>query len=271
MNKKIKTLKDKVAIVTGASRGLGAEIAQAFSREGAKVVGCSRTGDNETNKCDITNDDDVIEFFDEVILSQFENIDILVCNAGIYGPIGPVEDITSTAFLDTFKTNVMGTFNFCQEIIPIMKKQGHGKIIILSGGGATQPMPNFSAYAASKAAVVRFAETIAMELKDHNIQVNSVAPGMLKTDMVEKVIKAGSERVGEEFYEKNKNLTKEESDEKLKKAIELITYFASDESGKLTGKLIAAQWDPWETLKILNYNMDIINKSNLYTLRRIDE
>ena len=87
--------------------------------------------------------------------------------------------------------------------IPHFKQNRHGKIIILSGGGATKPMPYLSAYAASKAGVVRFAETLAEEVKDFNIDVNTVAPGALNTRLLDEVLAAGPEKVGKAFYEQS--------------------------------------------------------------------
>ena len=92
-----------------------------------------------------------------------------------------------------------------KEFLPYMKKNKKGKIIQISGGGATNPMPNISSYAASKSAIVRFMETLAIELKEYRIDVNSVAPGALNTDMLEQILKAGLKVVGNNFYNKCKN------------------------------------------------------------------
>ena len=158
---------------------------------------------------------------------------MLFRSAGVYGPIGLSEDNNWAEWLYALKTNLFGTVSMCRYVLPIMKKQNHGKIIILSGGGATKPMPNFSAYAASKAAVVRYAETIAEECAGYNIQVNCVAPGSMNTEFMEKAIDAGPEKAGQEFYDRMLK-QREEGGDSIDNAAELIAYLASKESDHIT-------------------------------------
>src|SRR5206468_11879378 len=98
--------------------------------------------------------------------------------------------------------NLLGTVYCCRAALPLMRRAGAGKIITLSGGGATAPLPRISAYAASKAAVVRFTETLAEELRGTGIDVNAVAPGALNTRLLDEVLAAGPGRVGQQFYER---------------------------------------------------------------------
>ena len=102
---------------------------------------------------------------------------ILVNNAGVYGPMGRIEDIDWDEWVQALQINLFGTVLMCRAILPHLREQGYGKIINLSGGGATAPLPRISAYAASKAAVVRFTETLAEEVRDDHIDVNAIAPG----------------------------------------------------------------------------------------------
>jgi len=143
-------------------------------------------------------------------------------------------------------------------------QRGYGKVIQLSGGGATKPLPGLSAYAASKAAVVRFAETLAGELREYHVDVNSVAPGALNTRMLDEILAAGPERVGEAFYERALDQQRT-GGASLEHAARLAVWFASAASDGVTGKLISAVWDPWEELA------DHIDElaSDVYTLRRI--
>ena len=134
----------------------------------------------------------------------------------------------------------------------------------MSGGGATNPLPNISAYAASKAAVVRLMETLAEELKAFHVDVNAIAPGALATRLVDEVLAAGPEKVGAAFFEKNKQW-KEKGAVPLELGARLAVYLASAESDGITGKLISAQWDPWE--KLHEFKTDL--NSDIYTLRRI--
>jgi NAD(P)-dependent dehydrogenase (short-subunit alcohol dehydrogenase family) len=161
--------------------------------------------------------------------------------------------------------NLQGSVLACREVLPDMKARRGGKIILLSGGGATKPMPNLSAYAASKAAVVRFAETLAEEVRSFGIQVNAVAPGALNTRLLKDVIDAGPEKLGESYYQKLL-AQRESGGEPLARGASLCVFLASDESGTTTGKLISAIWDPWETLAD---RAEQLEKSDIYTLRRI--
>ena len=153
----------------------------------------------------------------------------------------------------------------CRGVIPHFKKAGRGKIIILSGGGATNPRPNISAYAASKAAVVRLMETLALELQPHHIDVNAIAPGALATRLVDEVLAAGPEKVGAAFYAQNKKW-KEAGATSPALGAGLAVYLASAESDGITGRLLSAQWDPWPTL---HERRAELAESDIYCLRRI--
>jgi 3-oxoacyl-[acyl-carrier protein] reductase len=146
-----------------------------------------------------------------------------------------------------------------------MKSQGYGKIINLSGGGATAPLPRFPAYAASKAAVVRFTETIAEELAASHIDVNAIAPGALNTRLLDQILEAGPERAGEDFYRRSLK-QREEGGASLELAAQLALFLASSESDGISGRLISAVWDDWRSFP--RYR-ERIQKSDVFTLRRI--
>src|SRR6202158_5282688 len=146
-----------------------------------------------------------------------------------------------------------------------MKRTGRGKIINLAGGGATSPLPKLSAYAASKAAVVRLTETLAEELGEFSIDVNAIAPGALNTRLVQEILSAGPDAVGKEFYQKSLK-QRDFGGVPPEKAARLCVYLASEMSDGITGKLISAQWDPWD---ILHSFRGQLSKSDIYTLRRI--
>src|SRR5439155_19340 len=137
-------------------------------------------------------------------LKELGSLQALVLNAGIYGPMGPTESVSLDEWRRAMDINLCGVLLPCRALIPHFKKANRGKIVVLSGGGATNPLPNISAYAASKAAVVRLMETLAEELKEFHVDVNAVAPGALATRLVDEVLAAGPEKVGAAFYEKNK-------------------------------------------------------------------
>jgi NAD(P)-dependent dehydrogenase (short-subunit alcohol dehydrogenase family) len=277
------TLVGRTALVTGASRGLGATIAQRLATEGADLVlaardenaldmvarelrsACARDGQRIV-RCptDVSNEHDVNALF-ECAVGQLGRLDVLVCNAGVYGPLGRAEDVPWTEWERAVEINLFGTVLCCRAAIPIMRGQGGGKIIILSGGGATKPLPRFSAYAASKAAVVRFAETLAEELLEARIDVNTVAPGSLNTRLLEQVIAAGPERVGSDFYERSLR-QQAEGGTPLDVGADLVAFLASTESDGITGRLLAAVWDDWRQLP--NIREQLAN-SDVFTLRRI--
>jgi NAD(P)-dependent dehydrogenase (short-subunit alcohol dehydrogenase family) len=145
-----------------------------------------------------------------------------------------------------------------------MKRLGRGKIIQLSGGGATSPLPGLSAYAASKAAVIRFIETLSIELKPHRVDVNAIAPGALNTRMLREVIEAGPERVGEDFHQRGLEQLRS-GGTPLERGAELAVWLASVASDGITGKLLSAVWDPWRELAKYRKDLD----SDVYTLRRV--
>src|SRR5205807_6845166 len=125
--------------------------------------------------------------------------------------------------------NLLGTALMTRAVLPLLRAQGYGKIINLSGGGATAPLPRFSAYAASKAAVVRLTETLACELKDDHIDINAIAPGALNTRLLDDVLTAGPDKVGQDFYDRSVK-QHEQGGASLARGAALATYLASAES-----------------------------------------
>ena len=275
-------LEGRAALITGASQGLGKEIAAAYLRAGASVAISARdakmldavrielaplaTGDQRivVLPCDVSKRDQVDTTVAEAI-AAFPHLDILVNSAGVYGPKGLIEDNDWDAFVQAIEINLMGTVLLCRAIAPHLKKRGYGKIVQLSGGGATTPMPRLSAYATSKAGVVRFAESLALELASHKIDVNCIAPGALNTRMLDEILEAGPAVVGEDFYQRS--LKQQESGGAgLEKGAMLAVFLAAKDSDGITGRLISAVWDPWADLP---GHKDELAKSDIYTLRRI--
>ena len=275
-------LKGKNIIVTGSGQGFGLAAAKAFVREGANVAICARNRErlriahDELALCametarvismpaDVSKPEEVDKFI-EYAVSELGMAEVLMCNAGVYGPKGPVSEVRWTDWAKAIEINLNGTVLSCRAVIPHMKKIGRGRIIIMSGGGATKPLPFLSAYAASKAAVVRFAETLAEELIDFQIHVNTVAPGTLNTRMLDEVLEAGPELVGQRFYDDMLKI-KEQGGTPLEVGTSLCVFLASDESEGITGKLISAVWDPWREFPD---RLDDLEGTDIFTLRRI--
>lgn len=277
-----KALSGKVAVITGASRGLGLEIAEKFVLAGADVMLFARCaesleeagarlsrvagpGGKVATRCgDVSSAADVKGLF-AAALETLGGCHILVNNAGIYGPKGKIEDVSWSDWVRAIEINVYGSVLACREVLPHFRAQGYGKIIQLSGGGATNPLPMISAYAVSKAAIVRFAETLAEEVRGTGIDVNAIAPGALNTAMLAEVLDAGPEKVGKAFYERALK-QKESGGTPLALAAELAVFLASSESDGITGKLISAVWDNWR--EWVGHKEELA-KSDAYTLRRI--
>ena len=277
-----KPLEGRTALITGGSQGLGLAIARAFVEAGAGVMICARDGELlEKARAELaglaSSDQTVVaraadvsqpEEVDELVLAALEafpQLHILVNNAGVYGPMGLVEDVDWMAWVRAIEINVFGSILMCRAVLPHFKAHRYGKIIQLSGGGATNPLPRLSAYAASKAAIVRFAESLALEVKGGGIDVNAIAPGALNTRMMDELIAAGPEVVGQAFFERMKRIA-DEGGTPLADGAGLAVFLASAASDGITAKLLSAVWDPWPRLPDHRADLD---RTDIYTLRRV--
>ena len=276
-------LADRGAIVTGASRGLGREIAAAFVRAGARLLIVARDpalldeargaleraadppGQTVETVCGDVSAPETCRRIAERARTCLPPSLVLVNNAGVYGPMGRFEDTDWAAWVDAIRVNLLGTALVCRAVIPLLRARGYGKIINLSGGGATAPLPRLSAYAASKAAVVRLTETLAVELRDARVDVNAIAPGPLNTRLLDQVLAAGPEAVGEEFHQRAVK-QKEEGGAPLARGAALAVFLASSASDGISGRLLSAVWDDWAGLPQRRAELD---GSDIYTLRRV--
>jgi NAD(P)-dependent dehydrogenase (short-subunit alcohol dehydrogenase family) len=276
------SLAGRAAIVTGSSEGLGREIARAYILAGASVLLCGRDRDRLENArldvaalakppqtvaaipADVSDPADV----DRVVARAFESfpqVHVLVNNAGVYGPIGPLESVDWRDWVRTIEINLHGSVLMARALVPHFKQHRYGKIIQLSGGGATNPLPRISAYAASKAAVVRLAETLALEVEGFGIDVNAIAPGALKTRMMDQVLAAGPDALGPEFYERMKTIA-DAGGTPLERGAALAVFLGSSMSDGISGRLLSAVWDSWSDLPA---RRDDLKDTDVYTLRRI--
>jgi NAD(P)-dependent dehydrogenase (short-subunit alcohol dehydrogenase family) len=276
------SLEGKAALITGASQGLGLAIAQAYAAAGADLFLCARDPNTLENAkenvaksasreqriealaADVSKQSDVEQLVGRA-LHLFPHLSILVNNAGVYGPKGLIEKIDWNEWVRALEINLFGSILMCRAVLPHFKAQHYGKIVQLSGGGATAPLPCLSSYAASKAAVVRFSETLAEEVKNDHIDVNAVAPGALNTRLLDEVLAAGPDKVGQDFYQRALK-QKAQGGAPLEKGAQLAVFLGSAASDGLTGKLISAVWDPWEQFAD---HINELQKTDVYTLRRI--
>lgn len=283
MNETVK-LKGKVAVITGGSRGIGKAVAEAFLRNGASVMLAARSsGELAAAKEDLACTGGRVEIFTADVSdysaaaalikaaeAAFGGIDVVVNAAGVYGAIGALASVDAAEWKRTFDVNLFGTFNVIQNAIPALGRSlaggGHKKIINFSGGG-DGPLPNFSAYSASKVAIVRLTETLAKELADRNIDINAVAPGAVNTKILEGALAAGEATVGKEMYEK---LLKQKAEGGVgpEKAAELCVFLASGASDGLSGKLVSAVWDKYGEWK--KDDITGLMAEDTLTLRRVN-
>jgi len=252
-------------------------IATRFAQEGAHVAAVARTKAEVQDtvkrirkagsralaiRADVCKGTEVKDMIQRV-RQEFGCIDALVNCAGVYGPIGPLVTLDADEWLQAVTINLGGTFLCCRAVLPAMIEAGSGKIVTLSGGGATSPRPNFSAYAASKAAVVRLTETLACEVQPYHIQVNAIAPGPIDTRMIDDVLTAGH-KAGQKDLEEARRVRAGQG-ASPDRVVELALFLASSASDGLTGRLISAVWDDWSDSP--SWISRIMN-SDLYTLRR---
>jgi 3-oxoacyl-[acyl-carrier protein] reductase len=275
-------LAGRSAVITGANQGLGRAIAEHFVRAGANVLltargvellkqtaaelaPLARPGQKIiTRVADVSRADDCDATAAQAF-AELNNPCVLVNNAGVYGPFGLIEENDWAEWVKAIEINLFGTVLMCRAFLPRMRAAKYGKIINLSGGGATAPLPRVSSYAASKAAVVRFTETLAEETRDAGIDVNAIAPGALNTRLMDELIAAGPEKVGKTFFEKMTK-TRDSGGTPLDKGAELTVFLASAASDGITGRLLSAVWDDWTNLPT---QREQLAGSDIYTLRRI--
>jgi NAD(P)-dependent dehydrogenase (short-subunit alcohol dehydrogenase family) len=271
----VPTIRDKSVLITGAGRGVGKRLAMGFAQAGARVGLLSRSqaeldlakleieqaGGNALRlRADVRDLEQVSAAVDRMRV-VFGGLDVLISSAGVQGPIGPFLATKPKDWKDTIDVNLTGAVNACRAALPPMIEKRSGKIIFIVGGGSESTRPYFAAYAASKTALVRFAECVAVEVSDHNVQVNSISPGNSYTHMTDEILTAGEDRAGAKEIEdaERVRITGGIAPEKQ---IQLALFLASERSNHITGKLLHVN-DDWKRFEEANM------KPELYTLRRV--
>jgi len=210
-------------------------------------------------RADVREADQVAAAVDRMKV-HWGQIDVLICAAGIQGPVGPLLEVSPKAWWETVETNLHGVMLTARAVLPEMIARRSGKIIALSGGGSLTARPNFSAYAASKTALVRLIETLAAEISEHNVQANCMAPGGAYTSMTDEILAAG-ERAGWKEIENAKQV-RMTGGVMPDKQVQLALFLASERSNHITGKVVHVN-DEWRKLEQGQVNTE------LYTLRRV--
>jgi NAD(P)-dependent dehydrogenase (short-subunit alcohol dehydrogenase family) len=252
-------------VITGSSSGIGKFLADSLTAVGHEVCRLARspqtTGFNL--RCDVA-DWHNLQTAAYNIKQKWKSADALICCAGIQQPIGPAMQTDPVAWRNNLAVNLDGTFFSIRAFYPLLQKSRRAKIVCFSGGGSTSPRPNFAAYGVAKTGVVRLVETLAAEWESQPMDINAIAPGAIFTQMTEQVLSRGEKLVGKKEFESASKLPRDNS-EKLQKVLGLIQFLLSEKSDGITGRLIAAQWDPWEKLADLKSELG----QDIYTLRRI--
>ncbi len=204
-------LSNQVVLITGGSRGIGAATAKLFARAGANVAITYRGRDEKAGELlekirelgrkakaykGDNSKSEVVKRIVENVLSDFGRIDVLVNNAGIW-TYGEIDKMDERVWDETIELNLKGTFLFCRNVVPMMKRQGGGKIINISSTAGQRGEALHSHYAAAKGGIISFTKSLSSELGPYNIRVNSVAPGWVDTDMSAETLK--DEKLKEEI------------------------------------------------------------------------
>lgn len=245
------SLRDKVAIITGAGRGLGRAAALAMAAEGASVVILSRTfseirqtaaaiteggGRALAVKADASKPADVAAVVRKA-LSRFGRVDILMNNAAVVGPVRPLHEVSLREWDRTMDINLRAAVLFCRTVVPVMIKQGGGKIINVTSGLGRMAVPRFGAYSVAKAGLDHVTRILAEELMGYNIQVNGLDPGIMDTAMQDEVRGLGPRALGEEVYREFVSMKESGGLKQPRQAARLAVFLASGESDGVTGEI----------------------------------
>ncbi len=261
------------ALITGAGRGIGKRIAIGFAQAGMRVGLLGRSqAELDLTKLEIEHaggaahrfradvrDYEQLSAAADRMTDHYGAVHVLVANAAVLGPIGPFAGHRPRDWKEVFETNVIGVMNACRKVLPQMIQDRRGKIIVIADSSSSSPRPNFAPYSASKAAVVRFVESIAEEVRDHNVQVNCFSPGGAYTSMTDEILEA-DERAGSKEIEEAEQI-RLTGGVPAEKQIQIALFLASERSNHLTGKLIDIT-DDWKKLERENTRPDA------WTLRR---
>lgn len=249
----------QVVCIAGGSRGIGKAVAESFAHCGAKLLLLARSQELQTTalelgqktetmaqQCDLGEWTQVQRAVDQA-LQKWGHIDVLVNTAAVLGPTGDLWRANPESWGAAQRVNLLGLFHSMRAVLPAMVRARQGKIINFAGGGAAYGYPGFSSYAASKAAVVRLTETVALECLPHNIQINAVAPGAIETRLLSQVRAAGGEirTLGS-----------------MEEAVSLVLFLASPASNHITGRFIHAR----DGYREFQQQMP----AELYKLRRVE-
>jgi NAD(P)-dependent dehydrogenase (short-subunit alcohol dehydrogenase family) len=262
-------------VLTGSSTGIGRALAERLLSRGHQVWGLARSDQTDfaaihgsafrCSRCDVA-DWPQVERATAEVAAAWPHVDGLIACAGLQGEVGRALSADATRWSGTVRANLDGTFFALRAFDALLARAPRrAKVICFSGGGATKPRARFSAYGVAKSGVVRLVETIAEEERGREFDINAIAPGAINTRLTDEVLALGPAVVGEtEFAAAQKQ--KASGGASLGKALGLVEWLLSPASDGISGRLLAAPWDPWPTL---GQHADELASSDIYTLRRI--
>jgi len=274
-NPAVNDIRNKNILVTGAGRGIGKRLALGLAQAGVRVGLLARSqaeldlakleieqaGGNALRlRADVRDLEQMVSAVDRMKV-VFGGVDGLVAAAGVLGPIGPLVSNRPKAWAETLDVNLLGVVNSVRAVLPALVEKRSGKIVVIVCGGAGHPRPNFSVYAATKAAVTRFVECVAEEVSGDNVQINCVAPGRSYTHMTDEILRAGEANAGAREIAEARQ-ARIDGGTPAEKQIALVSFLTSPRSNHISGKLVEAT-DNWKRFE--NENM----RPELYTLRRV--
>lgn len=241
-------LRDKVAVITGSSRGIGRAIAEAYARAGASVVVSARKAETcepvaatlrakgyeaTAIACHIAHRDQLQALVGGT-LARYGRIDVLVCNAAINPVYGPMASLTDEAYDKIMDANVKSTFWLCNMAIPGMAERGGGSVILLSSIAGLRGTTTIGCYGMSKAAEAALARNLALEWGPSNVRVNSIAPGLIATDFAKALIEDPERLARVEARTPLRRIGRAEE------IAGVALFLASDLSSFVTGQVIVA-------------------------------
>lgn len=265
-------------LLTGASGGIGHWLAMHLGRGGHEIWGVSRGDQSDMEaryiqngvkyrsfRCDVGNWEQV-ECLGEEITREWGRLDSIICCAGTQSPIGPAMALDPRDWSRNIAQNLNGTYFTIRSTYHLLSLQNQrAKVICFSGGGATSPRENFSAYSCAKTAIVRLVENLSKEWRDKCIDINAIAPGAINTAMTDEVIALGPNQVGKAEYDRAK-LQKKTGGGTMEKVGTLVEFLLSRESDGVSGKLLSA---PWDSIDYLSKNRESLRDNEIFTLRRV--
>ena len=271
----VSEFKNKSILITGAGRGIGKRMALGFARLGARIglIGRSKAeldlahieieqaGGNALRiRADVTDPEQLTLAVDRARVVFGTSVDVLICAAATSGPLNSFLQTSLKAWTEAIQINLLGVVHSCRAVLPSMIERRSGKIIVLACDSDEQPKLNFSAYTSSKAAAVRFVESIAAETLDHNVQINCFDPGPAYTNLTDEIIRAES-RLEPAVVSAAKE-TRRTGGTSPDLQLEHAAFLASEQSNHITGKLIRVT-DDWKKLRNATLRPDAL------TLRRL--